>query len=206
MGALAALFLSLSLGHAKPPVVSVSAEPSEVVSLYREAALQAGLEGAALLPACKKWSNYFFMCFMLEEEESRRMVHLGDLGAWETTLEELELGAREAGKIVLSEGRAREVRVEGIAPSYRIFNQGDGWDASIIFFPDQLQALLGGDPVLAVPSRGLVIAWIPGDPELDQVVAVGVRRIYEQAEQPISPVVVHWTGSWTRWGEARPDP
>jgi hypothetical protein len=206
VGVLTALLLSLSLGHAKPPVVRVSAEPSEVVSLYQEAALQAGLEGAALLPACKKWSATFFMCFMLEENETQRMVHLGDLSAWETTLEELESVAREAGSIVLSEGRAREVRVEGIAPSYRVFNEGDGWDASILFFPEQLQALLGGEPVLAVPSRGLVIAWIPGDPELDQVVAVGVRRIYEQAEQPISPVVVHWTGSWTRWGEARPGP
>ena len=207
MGALAALYLGLSLARAEPPVISVSAEPSDVVSLYQEAAREAGLEGAALLPACKQWSGFFYMCFMVEEAERRRLVHLGDLSAWGTNLDELEKQAREAGKVVLAEGRSRKVEVEGISAPYWAFDQGDGWDASILFFPEQLQALLGGEPVLAVPSRGLVIAWIPGQPELDQVVTVGVHRIYEQSEQPISPVVVHWTGkAWSRWGEARPRP
>ena len=207
MGAVLALVLSLGTGRAETPKVSVTAEPIEVVTLYQEAATEAGLEGTARLPACRKWSAEFFMCFMVEESGHRRMVHLGDLAVWSMTIAELEALARLNGRAVLEPDRARKVQVEGLTGAYWVFDRGDGYDASILFYASELEALLGGAPVLAVPQRGLVIAWVPGNLELDQVVGVGVKRIHEQSEQPISPVIVHWNEErWVRWGEARAKP
>ena len=44
--------------------------------------------------------------------------------------------------------------------------------------------------------------WIPGDEELDKVMAVGVRRMFDEAKYPVSDKVYRWhNGEWVVWGE-----
>jgi hypothetical protein len=194
-------------GLAETPRLQVTAEPKDVVVLYREAAEAAGYEGAALLPACREWSSHFFMCFMVEEEGMRRMVHLGDLGEWGMSLEEAEATAsvRALGSFVMESGR--EVHPEGMSASYWVFDRGDGLASSALLLPRELEKHLGGTPNIAVPGRDLVIAWVPGDPDFDRMIAIGVRRLYEESDQPVSPVVMRWNGKgWARWGEAYATP
>ena len=197
----------LGAGLAETPQLQVTAEPKDVVVLYQEAAKAAGYEGAALLPACREWSPHFFMCFMVEEDEVRRMVHLGDLGAWGMSLEQAEAAARVRAQGSFTMESGREVYPEGMGASYWVFDSGDGLASTALLLPRELEKHLGGMPNIAVPGRDLVIAWVPGDPEFDRMIAIGVRRLYEESDQPVSPVVMRRNGKgWTRWGEAHATP
>ena len=204
MGIWVTLAAWLSIGWARLPNVVVTAESVEVVQQYQRWAAQNGLTGAALLPACRAWSQSFYQCFSVEEKGQYRMVHLGDLQRWESDLDALEMKAREVGRVALSEHNREVVFVEGIKRPYWVFDGSKGLGASVLLFPDELEDMMGARPVLGTPARGVVVAWLPGDEELDKVVSVGLVRIFGDATVPISSAIVQWSGGhWATWGEAK---
>jgi len=51
------------------------------------------------------------------------------------------------------------------------------------------------------------VDWGAGTPELDHVMAVGVREMYDQLDEAVSPMVHTWDGArWHAFGEAKPLP
>ena len=72
---------------------------------------------------------------------------------------------------------------------------------SLFLRPHWLRVGVGA--VFSVPALGVVWAWKWGDAENDQIMAVGVRRIFEQADFPLSPKILRYSeGAWVVWGEA----
>ena len=130
-----AALLGLRVGAAQSiPTIQVTAEPSDVVDLYRYAAEEAGLEGLALTPACQPWSSFFSMCFMVEEGGTWRLVHGGDLEAWQIDIAELEIRVRNVGLSGLGNDRGRQVDIAELRDdAYWVFDLGDGLDALRIY-------------------------------------------------------------------------
>ena len=96
------------------------------------------------------------------------------------------------------------VAVEGFKQVYWLANEGDGRDHVPMLFPAALAAKVGKGVVVAVPARGVLVAWVPGDLVFDKVVAVGVRKMYDTLESPVSPLIYQWDGErWAVWGEAK---
>ena len=57
---------------------------------------------------------------------------------------------------------------------------------------------------VAMPTSGVFLAWPPGSEELDQVMAVAVRELYDPADDAISDLVYRWDGDqWRSWARAR---
>ena len=207
MGIWLTLAVWVSTSWAKVPDVVVTAESIEVVQQYQNWAAQNGLNGAEMLTACRAWSQTFYQCFSVQEKGRYRMVHLGDLQRWEVDLDALEAKSREVGRPVLDEKNREVVFVDGIERPYWVFDGSKGLGASVLLFPEELESMMGGRPVLGTPARGIVVAWLPGDEELDKVVSVGLVRIFGEAIVPISSVIVQWSGGhWATWGEARKSP
>jgi hypothetical protein len=61
--------------------------------------------------------------------------------------------------------------------------------------------------VLAIPARDAVLAWSLGDAELDKIMAVGVRKLFEASAFPVSRKILAWDGHrWVVRGEVKPAP
>lgn len=86
--------------------------------------------------------------------------------------------------------------------AYWLSQSGDGFDAAGLMHPAQLSEIAGTTPVIGVPAVGTFLMWIPGDTETDKVMAIGVRRIFEDASHPVSDKVYRWhNDAWVVWGE-----
>jgi hypothetical protein len=73
--------------------------------------------------------------------------------------------------------------------------------------PDAFKSLTPVSVVVAWPVPGVVIAWVPGNPALDKVLSIGVTRMVEESNHPISAKLYKLDkGEWSVWGEARPSP
>lgn len=94
--------------------------------------------------------------------------------------------------------------VDGVSGRYFVRAVGDGFDAAALLRPELLAELAGASPVVAVPEDGTVLWWVPGDPDFDKMVAVGVRRMVEASDSPVSSRIYRHTGTeWSTWGEVR---
>lgn len=150
------------------------------------------------------WAEVVDLCFRVWEQGKRRWVVVGDLAAW---------GADAAGlRATLAEPAAERVRaaelapIEGMSTSYLRLVDGDGWAAAGLLRPELVAERLGGGPVrVALPAESVLVAWkVQGD-EVDKVMAVGVRELYEGTPGAVSPKIVTWdAGKWIPFGEARP--
>ena len=71
--------------------------------------------------------------------------------------------------------------------------------------PEILTALAPVPVVVAWPVPGIVVAWVPGNPSLDRVLSVGVAKMAEESNHPISTKVYRYANEeWSVWGEAKP--
>jgi hypothetical protein len=201
-----ALLLS-SICAAAPPegVLPLVDRPGIQIS-WSERARAEGAEGEAAVLACRMFAEDLALCFTVPDGEARRMVTLADLVAWEVELAALEAGALQAVSAGLSDERPQPVRIEGDSRSYLLSAEGDGLDQAGLFHPGALQARFEGQPfAVGIPARGVLIAFPLGDRELETIVAVGIRRLWESVEEPISPAVYSWDGQgWMVWGQATP--
>lgn len=155
--------------------------------------------------ACRVlWKDHALLCFRVWEKDRRRWVTEADLKAWSTTT--ADLGAAVAGSAakVLTE-RVEKVPVDGSEATYLRLRDGDGWAASGVLAPHVLAKRLGVPYLAAIPAEGVFVAWKHGTPELDHIMAVGVREMHDEQDGGVSPYIYAWDGAkWTPFGEAKP--
>lgn len=173
---------------------------------WSERARAGGAEGEAAVLACRTFAEELALCFTVPDGASRRMVTLHDLGSWQVDLAALEAVALEAAVAGVTPTRPQPVQVEGDTREYLLSAEGDGLDQAGLFDPVALQARFGGgDFAVGIPARGVLIAFPRGDRELETIVAVGIRRLWETVDEPITPKIYTWSGeAWVVWGQATP--
>ncbi len=97
--------------------------------------------------------------------------------------------------------RSQQVPAEGKGKGLHAvigFNSGDGFDAARALLPDLMQALdewLPGRPLVAIPTRDVLMAVGDEDPAFLAEAREHVRRLYEESPERLSP-------RWYRIGEA----
>ncbi len=155
--------------------------------------------------ACETvWAGTNLLCFRLWEGQKRRFVLASDLAAWQVPITDLHTSVgRHAAEHV---ARAELVPIEGTEASWLRLLDGDGWAAAGLFRPDLVADRLGGLPVrVAVPVEGALVAWRAQGEEIDRIMAVGVREIFEKGPAEVSPRIWSWDGKmWLPYGEAVP--
>jgi hypothetical protein len=151
------------------------------------------------------WPGEARLCLtsIFGEPAVRRVATGADLDRWGVDL--------ATAKARLSEGAAAQVAkavtvpIAGMEPaSWLRLQDPNGWAAAGVLRPELLAERLGGLPIrVAVPAAGVLVAWRTEDPEVDRVMAVGVRELHEQQGGPVTDHVWQWDGrSWTPFGRA----
>lgn len=195
------VLLLAALAGAAPARPDPGLEPADVEEQFRTWANGKGVQGDAAELVCRPFADQVDLCFTRVKGKAR---------AWVTKAEGQDAAALEAaGKGTAEEALARlePVAVEGFPQRYWMAAKGDRRDHVPLLFPDALGEKLGGNPVVGVPARGVLVAWVPGAPDFDKAVAVGVRRMYETLPDPVSPLLYRWDGQrWKVWGQAVPSP
>lgn len=195
------LLLCLHALAAAPGVVVPQPLPVDRISAYVQAAMAEGRTGADAQPACRELVAPISLCFRVEEAGQLRVVTRGDLQRWGLDLPALE---RQAAGALTTNPMVRRT-IEGGGAYYEIVAP-DGREAVILLHPEWL-AEAGPDARVALPAVGTVLVWSAGDAEIDQILAVGARKMFEQYEAPLTPLVLRWDGSaYKAWGEAKPKP
>ena len=191
------MLLLVAAALAEPPgPILASPEGSDAPLLFRE---QAKGEGKARELVCDPLVEGIVLCFRVEAEGTRRYVTEADLVAWQTS----RAGLRRRAAETLDESPLVKVELDG-GGHYWQSTAEPGREGTVLLHPEWLAAV--GEPALvAVPARGALVAWAPGDPELDKIVAVGARQMFDQLDHPVSPTVMRLSeGEWSVWGEAKP--
>jgi hypothetical protein len=191
------LLLLLAASPAAPRV-DPGLEPADVEAQYRAWATSQKRAGPAAELVCGPFADGLRLCF--SRMVGKKRVHFTQADG--RTLPQLV----DAGVGTDEEALARleEVRVEGFTRTYLLSAKGDGRDHVPALHPAALQKRLGPDVSIAAPARGVLVAWAPGDPEFDKVVAVGVLKMYETLDDPVSPALYRWDGTaWVAWAEAK---
>lgn len=164
-----------------------------------------GASGEAAIPACHRVATGLLMC-AAPIASPQTIAMMADLVAAGTTLSAV-MASQGAALEDHWEGKpAGTHAVEGMKGRYFVRAAGDGHDAAGMLRPDLLAGLAQGDPVVAVPEDGTLLWWTPGDSEFDKMVAVGVRRMVDASEAPVSARIYRWNAdseAWAVWGEVR---
>ena len=167
-------------------------EPSDVVEQYRQYGEAKGLNPKQRELLCKVAAEDLNVCAtVLNASGWRYATHSDDnVHKPTTTLE----GTR---------GGFKEKSVDGMG-RYWVRDLNDGREGMVYVDPSILKTLSPVDMVVAWPEPGVVIAWVPGNPNLDQVVAVGVAKMVDASNHPISSKLYRYKDSeWEVWGEAK---
>ena len=200
-----AVFVGLLLAAraATPPDLRPAVEPADFPALYAEHAAAQGRTGAAAEAVCRPFAEGIGLCFTLHDGAVRRYVTRADLAAWGMDLAAVAAVAVAAAAAAIGDARPVAQSIEGVAGTWWLGAEGDGLDAALLLYPDRLAARCGAAPVGASPEAGVLMAWVPGSAELDKVMAVGVRRMHDAADHPVSPRIYRWNGEkWVVWGQA----
>ncbi len=180
-----------------------TAWPDEVVTAYPEAARGAGATGAATEPACTQAARGLQLCVVVEDGGTRRLASMADVDRWGGLR-----GALAHAKAAADDAAAGFI--DATVPdmpgaTYRVRSRRDGLDTALVARPDLLPRVAEGPVVVGFPDAHTTLVWTPGNAERDKVLAVAVRKAWEVAERPVSPMVYRWNGeSWTPWGAAKP--
>lgn len=185
-------FVLFSLAVGASPRVGAVMEPEDVVEQYRAHASSKGKSGAEAELLCKPAVEGLQVCASVIEGNSWRYATHADVEvkAPTETLSGPKLGFQRKS-------------VEGIG-GYWVRSENDGLEGMVFVQPELLKALTPAGVVVAWPQPGVVIAWVPGNPSLDQVLSVGVVKMLEASQHPISSKGYRHDGDeWLVWGEAK---
>jgi len=179
----------LGAAYAAIPVGAVM-EPVDVVEQYRLHAMERGRSGAETELLCKTAVDSLQICATVLDEKSWRYATEADPGV-------------ERPTAMLDEHGFKTKDAEGVG-RYWSREKADGKEGMIYVQPGLLTELSPVGVVVAWPIPGVVIAWVPGNPNLDQVMAVGVAQMVEASTHPISSVIYRFVDNeWQVWGEAK---
>lgn len=169
------------------------------IGAYIQSAMDEGRTGLDTQPACRPFVAPLAMCFFLEDAGQFRVITRGDVLRWGVDLEQVERLAAGA----LTENPLVRRTIEGGGAYYEVVAP-QGRESVVLLHPEWL-AVAGPEPRVALPNVGVVLVWAAGDPEVDQILAVGARKMFEQEEGALTPLVIRWDGSaYKAWGEAMP--
>lgn len=188
-----------------PPGITPSAAPPDIAEQYRDHQKSSGVAPPWDLLACDDlWLNQAELCFRLDDGNRRRFVTERDLRSWGVTLPQLrEEMDRRAVEVLQRKPEKRQIT--GMSASYWMIND-PSWAAAGLLQPATLAEQLGTSTLfVALPVDTVLLAWIPGDPEVDKVMAIAVRELHDGGDSNISAVVHKWAnGRWSTFGEAKP--
>jgi hypothetical protein len=152
------------------------------------------------------WPQEVLVCFRVQEGKKRRFVTAADLARWGVDSVGLRAVVTERARARLATQPVRRT-VDGTEKVYFVAAEGDGWSAATVLAPEVVGARLGGPFLLAAPTDQTVLVWLPGDKDLDKIMAVGAKEMFEGADWPVSPVVHQWDGRrFSSFVEAVPAP
>ncbi|MFZ5480370.1 MAG: hypothetical protein ACOZNI_26640 [Myxococcota bacterium] len=192
------LLLAATPASTGPARVDPGLEPEDVEDQYRAFATGKGRAGDAAELVCGPFAEGLRLCFSHPVGKKRVYYTRAD-GKSLADLVDAGVGTDEEAV-----ARLEEVKVEGFTRSYWLSAKGDGRDHLPALHPEALRRKLGGDPSIAVPARGVLVAWVHGDPEFDKVVAVGALKMHETMPDAVSPLVYRWDGkTWVAWARAK---
>ena len=181
-----------ALAVAGTPLVGAVMEPDDVVAQYREHAQRKGLSASEAELLCKAAAEGLQVCATVLSDAGWRYASHADSSVSRPTA---SLSGTRAG--------FKEKSIDGMG-RYWVRDLNDGREGLIFVEPAQLKVLAPVDLIVAWPQPGVVIAWVPGNPNLDQVVAVGVAKMFEASNHPISSKLYRYDGEeWVVWGEAK---
>ena len=196
------MLASLSVAQAAPPVhVQATLAPLDAPEQFMQWVGNQAAPGPDL--ACQvHWPGVALLCFRVTEGERRRWVTTQDLKHWGVSLQEL-IATVSASLPPQCPGSMSSV--EGMKEMYWRAEPGEHW-ACALLAPQRLAERLGTKTVLvAVPAQGVLLAWSPGSDEMNTVMAVGVREMFDALDGPVSPWIMRFTGTtWVALGEAVP--
>lgn len=152
--------------------------------------------------ACTEAAEGLALCFTCGDAP----ISTAHQEAWGWSTAKLTEAARSASAAAVSTARPMRQEVHDMpGRAFWVTNLGDGYDMAAFLHPEQLAAALGTPaPIVAVPGEGFLMAWAPGDEELDTVMAVGIKQMHSRAARPVSDKLYRYQeGEWVVWGEAR---
>lgn len=174
------------------PAVGAVMEPDDVVEQYRLHANSKGKQGPDAELLCKTAVEGLQVCASVLDGKTWRYATHADA---EVTSPTEALKGPRLGFVRKS--------VDGIG-GYWVRSENDGREGLIFVRPEALKMLTPAELVVAWPQPGVVIAWVPGNPSLDQVLSVGVAKMVEATNHPISQKLYRHDGEeWLVWGEAK---
>ena len=171
--------------------------PPSLPSAFAQAQLESGKTGANLEQACTYLDEGVPLCFRVEHEGKRRWFSRQEADEWGIG------GASLASLVSLTDAQNPFVAqsVEGGGTWWQV-EAVPGHESLVFLRPDWLDRV-GAEAVLAAPAVGVVLAWNAGDEENDRIMAVGVKRIFDSHDAPITPRIFKWQNEgWRVWGEA----
>lgn len=182
------------------PVIAPIDAPAQYRSFVGRA------RGADAQLACDElWKDASLLCFRVWENGRRRWVTHADLRAWGVTLQQL----RETVSLRAPSHLDLEQRpIADMEAHWWVLRSGDGWDAAGVLAPARVAEVLGGGGLrAATPAEGVFVVWRAGDREVDHVMTVAVRELFDRAQPGgISPLVHTWDGrSWSPFARAVPE-
>ncbi len=196
------LILAVSAMGAPPDDLRPVLAPPDVHVQYAAFVASAGWPEAEL--ACTNlWPDHAEVCWRTDNGRGP-WVTTEALDEWGVDLAGLQAWATIQAAEALSTGWT-EQPVDGLA-SYWTGPHADGWAAVSAWTPSRFVEVVGTQDVLvAIPVNGVIIAWSPGNSDMDRAVAVGVRKMHDELDSPVSAMIHRWTaGAWTTFGEAVP--
>ena len=82
-----------------------------------------------------------------------------------------------------------------------------GLGCAAVLYPQALELVLRGTPMVAFPARDTCFIWRQEnskiEPQFHLQMAIATRMLYEKTDYPVTQVIYLWTGTeWLPWGEA----
>lgn len=177
-----------------PPGVTPQLAPTDAPAQWRE--FQEHEHQPADPLVCEPlWPNAALLCF----KDGPRWVTAGDVARWQTTPAALraQVVADAPGHVALI-AKAVEGRTYWTA-------EGPWAAAGVLAAPVVAEKLKVEAFYAASPSDGVVLFWIPGDADLDRMLAVGARKMYDALDGSVTPLVHRWSAAgWVSFAEAKP--
>ena len=188
---------------APPAAIYPHPAPADLASTTRLAAEAQGVSGPEARLACRVLAPHLSLCFDQAPGADLTLVTEADLLAWGHDAAWLDAQARQTALAGLTDHRPTPTPVPGMTGTYWVSAEADGLDAAGLLYPERLAQIAGAPVVVAVPVSGALLFWVPGDPAFDEVMAVGVARLYQSSDQRVSSKLYRWDGArWVVYGEA----
>jgi hypothetical protein len=200
------LLVLLAVAHAAIPPLYAQPEPTDIATAFEDYAKGQGKSGPATQIRCAPLVEGVVLCFRYVHDGHLTYVTQSEAVAWHADDPAL-VAAATAQAATLDDARFERMPVADMPGAvYWVSRKGDGLDGAAFLDPRRLDRVAGGPAVVAMPAAGTLLFWRPDGGDLDRIVAVGVRRMADASDHPISDRIFRWDGTvWRVWGETVPN-